>query len=138
MMKNSTESFKTVSPPKVIWYSDLYPYPGDMKDLLEELKDIKYKLDFADYTVEWYEIREKVETGSMDGYPAARAVGSSPLEALAEWDNIDSDEYVIEVFLENSLDRIVYEKGEEPEYVSFSEGRKAEELSESLDAHSGQ
>lgn len=97
-----------------------------MKDLLEDLREIERTLKFEGYEIDHYEIRENREEYSLekgiDERPVQRAAGIDPLDVLKDWQDVDAEDYVIEVFLGggNSMDRVIYEPGEGLDYVNLS------------------
>ena len=100
-----------------------------MKDLLGDLRWVEKELEDIGYDIDHYEIREPVENPAEDlGYGGTRerAEGVTAEQAISEWTEIGSEDYVIEVFLggKNFMDRVIYEPGEELEYISFSHTRE--------------
>lgn len=96
-----------------------------MSDVLEELKELEYRLKQEDYEIDHYEVREQSERSTskgIQGKSLQRATGRLPLEVISEWGAFDSEDYVIEVFMggDAPLDRLVYEPGKDLETISFS------------------
>lgn len=95
--------------------------------IYEDLKNLEQKITESGYEIDRFEIRERVESykpSQLDGRPAQRAVGENILQTLEDWNSIDEENYVIEIFLSgrnNNLDRIIYDsEREEAEYIGFS------------------
>lgn len=102
-----------------------------MADLLEDLRRIGQELEDEGYEIDHYEVRKPVEDPLKDmsrGKLSQRAQGLTPEQTITDWEEIDSEDYVIEVFLKgrNFMDRVVYEPGEELEYISFSYSKETE------------
>lgn len=105
-----------------------------MRYLLAELKELENMLENEGYEIDHYEVRERSEPGNegLNGRSLQRAEGLTPTQAASDWESINAEEYIIEVFMGGeTLDRIIYESGKEPETISFS-GRKYELDMESM------
>lgn len=90
--------------------------------MYEDLRNIENLLERKGYDIARFEILKDADrTGGLDDPPAQRAVGENPFKALEDWDSEDSENYIIEVFFSNSLDRAIYnpEVGK-IEYIKFS------------------
>lgn len=97
-----------------------------MDDILGNLRKLKKELEASKYEIDHYEIREHRADYNLENVIGKetdrRASGTSPLKVLAEWESIDSEDYVIEVFLggKNPLDRVIYDPEiGESEYIGF-------------------
>lgn len=94
--------------------------------IYEDLKTLEKRISEEGYEIDRFEIRERIgnyQRSKIDGRPAQRAVGRDPIKALEEWNTVDGEDYIIEVFLSgrNHLDRILYDpERETAEYIGFS------------------
>lgn len=97
----------------------------------DDLYTVKELIEELDLELSHYEIREDKDRAISTSY---RAVGNNPLQVLDEWEDIDGEvDYVVEAFLENSLDRIIYDKEEGVSYLSFEDPKKSKEYQEKID-----
>jgi hypothetical protein len=94
----------------------------------EDLREVENLLEQEGYNIDRFEIWSKSEgSGGLENPPAPRAVGGNPVKALEEWqtvsskdDGVEVEEYFIEVFFSNSLDRAIYDSEVgKLEYIKF-------------------
>lgn len=105
--------------------------------IYEDLKILEKRISEEGYEIDRFEIRERIgnyQENKIDGRSSQRAVGRDPINALEEWNTLDGEDYIIEVFLSgrNQLDRIIYDpERETAEYIGFSGNKPSlEELLE--------
>lgn len=94
--------------------------------LYEDLNYIERRLEKEGYSISHFEVREPTNfeqessTRELGRRLSQRATGETSLEAVEDWQSIEAEEYVIEVFLSGTMDRVIYEGEEEFKYLKLS------------------
>lgn len=98
--------------------------------MYEDLREVENLLEREGYNIDRFEIGKKSDRAAdLKDSTAQRAVGGNPVKALEEWQtvntedySIEDEEYFIEVFFSNSLDRAIYDSEVgKLEYIKFGE-----------------